>query len=134
MLVLGTDAGFVDTCNVDGTWTALKSNFPTVPVYDVKFHRQNHDLLVATHGRGLFVLDDIRPLEELTADVAGHELHLFSSGTQYRWTGGIRRGGQSTQFTAPGAMRGAVISYYLANEIETPQRTPGGEQNREQEN
>jgi photosystem II stability/assembly factor-like uncharacterized protein len=125
MLVLGTDAGLFYSYNDGDTWTALKSNFPTVPIYDVKFHKANHDLLIATHGRGLFVLDDIRPLEELSGDVAAHDLHLFSSGTQYRWTGGIRRGGDSTGYRAPGAMRGAVISYYLASEIETPQRNQG---------
>ena len=119
MLVLGTDTGLFYSYNDGDTWTALKSNFPTVPVYDVKFHKTNHDLLVATHGRGLFVLDDIRPLEELP-DVANHDLHLFSGSTAYRWAGGIRRGGSPTQFTAPNPMRGAVISYYLANEIEQP--------------
>src|SRR5205085_3673538 len=120
MLVAGTDTGLFYSYNDGDSWTALKSNFPTVPIYDVKFHKQNHDLLIATHGRGLFVLDDIRPLEELTPEVATQELHVFSSSVGYRWSGGSRRGGSSTQFVAPNPMRGAVISYYLASEVQAP--------------
>ena len=62
-------------CGTRGTaarsWKRFTAGFPTVPVYDVKFVQRSHDLVVATHGRGLFVLDNITPLEELTADVAG---------------------------------------------------------------
>ena len=63
-LVLGTDTGLFFSNDDGAHWTVLKSNFPTVPIYDIKFVKQNHDLVVATHGRGLFVLDDITALEE----------------------------------------------------------------------
>src|SRR2546427_7776806 len=47
------------------TWKPLKADFPTVPVYDLQFIKRSHDLVVATHGRGLFVLDRS---EEHTSD------------------------------------------------------------------
>ncbi|HMC70733.1 MAG TPA: hypothetical protein VKJ07_16365, partial [Mycobacteriales bacterium] len=64
-LVLGTDAALWYSRDGGGSWQALKADFPTVPVYDVQFVKRSHDLVVATHGRGLFVLDNITPLEEL---------------------------------------------------------------------
>src|SRR5205085_4420221 len=123
-LVLGTDAGLFYSQNDGDSWTPLQSNVPTAPVYDLKFHKQNHDLLVATHGRGLFVLDDIRPLEELTPQVLSADLHVFGSGPAYKWAGARRTGGGfgTSGFSTPNPMRGAVISYYLPNAIEQPNR------------
>ena len=79
LLVLGTDTGLFYSLDNGGHWKSLKSNFPTVPVYDLTFVKKSSDLVVATHGRGLFVLDDIRPLEELTAQVESGDFHLFNS-------------------------------------------------------
>ena len=75
-LVLGTDQGLLFSRDGGASWKALKADFPTTPVYDVKFVKASHDLLVATHGRGLFVLDNISPLEGLTTEVAW-DFHLF---------------------------------------------------------
>ena len=63
--------------NEGSRWTALKSNFPTVPIYDLKFIKRTNDLVVATHGRGLFVLDDITPLEQTGGDFTKSDFHLF---------------------------------------------------------
>ena len=117
-LVAGTDTGLFYSHDDGAIWTALKSNFPTVPVYDVKYHKQNHDLLVATHGRGMFILDDIRPIEELTPQVASSDFHVFSTPAAVRWGGQKRSGGNGGGFTTPNPPRGAVITYYLAKAIE----------------
>src|SRR5207247_1351108 len=61
------------------SWKPLKADFPTVPVYDVQFIKRSHDLVIATHGRGLFVLDNITALEELTPDVLASDFHVFST-------------------------------------------------------
>ena len=119
-LVAGTDTGLFFSHDDGANWTPLKSNFPTVPVYDVKYHKQNHDLLVATHGRGMFVLDDIRPIEELTPQVASSEFHVFSTPVAIRWGGQKRSGGNGGGFTTPNPPRGAVMSYYLKDAIEQP--------------
>src|SRR5438067_1578562 len=126
-LVLGTDAGLFYSQNDGDSWTSLKSNFPTAPVYDLKFHKQNHDLLVATHGRGLFVLDDIRPIEALTPQVLSADLHVFDSGPAFKWAAARPTGGGfgTSGFSTPNPMRGAVISYYLPNAIEQPNRGAG---------
>src|SRR5256885_10981917 len=55
-----------------------KADFPTVPVYDLQFIKRSHDLVVATHGRGLFVLDNVTALEELTPRSEEHTSELQS--------------------------------------------------------
>jgi photosystem II stability/assembly factor-like uncharacterized protein len=128
MLVLGTDAGLFYSHDEGEHWTPLKSNFPTAPVYDLKFHKANHDLIVATHGRGLFVFDDITPLEETSAQVLAQDFHLYSSqpGVKWRLWPGEKHGFSARgDFSAPNPPNGVVISYYLAKTIE-PSAQPRG--------
>jgi len=116
-LVVGTDTGLFYSSDRGNHWQPLKSDFPTVPVMDVQFVKGKHDLIVATHGRGILVLDDIRPLEEFTPDVQSSAFHLFTpeSGTIFHfWRADEGQGGG---YTAPNAPTGAVIDYYLKTEI-----------------
>ena len=116
-LVLGTDTGLWYSRDGGATWKALKAGFPTVPVYDVRFVR--HDLVVATHGRGLFVLDNITPLVELTPEIEARDFHVFSTvGAQLRVR--PRRPSEApTRFQSPNAPAGATIDYYLKTALDT---------------
>ena len=130
MLVLGTDTGLFYSQNDGDTWTALKSNFPTVPVYDVQFVKDSHDLLVATHGRGLFVMDDITPVEDFNAQVAQSDFHLFPMLAPVKWHMWNKREGSLGDFTAPNPPTGAVVTYFLSKDLEPAegergQRGPG---------
>ncbi len=121
MLVLGTDAGLFYSHDEGEHWAAMKGNFPTAPIYDLKFHQASHDLIVATHGRGLFVLDDITPLEETSAQVLAQDFHLYSSqpGVKWRLWPGEKHGFSARgDFMTPNPPNGVVISYYLAKAIE----------------
>ncbi|HEV2420564.1 MAG TPA: hypothetical protein VGS59_02545 [Candidatus Acidoferrales bacterium] len=118
-LVAGTDTGLYYSQDSGDHWQPLKADFPTVAVFDVQFVKRSHDLLVATHGRGIFVLDDIRPLEELTPDVESSDFHLFTTapGTIFHtWRTGEGGGGG---YSAPNAPSGAIIDYYLKSEIKS---------------
>ncbi len=118
MLVLGTDTGLFYSQEDGAHWTPLKSNFPTAPIYDIKFVKDMHDLLVATHGRGFFVLDDIVPVEEFSTQVAAKNFHLFSSLPARRWhSGGRGRGFAMNEFSTPNPPQGAVMSYYLTKDL-----------------
>ena len=119
-LVAGTDTGLFYSADEGAHWTALKSNFPTVPVYDIKFVKKTHDLVVATHGRGLFVLDNITPLEETGGEFAKSEFHLFPVAPAVNWHAWNKHGFASGGFSAPNPPTGAVITYYLPEEIKTP--------------
>jgi photosystem II stability/assembly factor-like uncharacterized protein len=121
-LVLGTDAALWYSRDGGASWKPLKADFPTAPVYDVQFVGR-HDLAIATHGRGLFLLDNVTALEELTPEVASADLHVFSTlPAQIRVR--PRRGGVApSRFTTPNAPAGAVIDYYLKAALDT---TAGG--------
>ena len=122
-LVLGTDTTLYYSADDGSHWTQIKSNYPTVPAYDIKFIKATHDLVVATHGRGLFVLDDITPLEESGAEVARNDFHLFKSLPAINWHNWNKHGFSSGGYVAPNPPSGAVITYYLPAEIKaTPEQ------------
>src|SRR5260221_7818101 len=98
-------------------WIPLKSNYPTASVYDIKFVKKSHDLVIATHGRGLFVMDDITPLEDSGANLGKGEFHLYATLPALNWHNWSKHGFASGGFTAPNPLSGAVITYYLPAEI-----------------
>jgi len=118
-LALGTDAGLWYSRDGGASWQALKADFPTVPVYDVQFIKREHDLVVATHGRGLFVLDNITALEELTPEVLASDFHAFSTQPAHIRVRPRRPGEAPTRFTTPNAPAGAVVDYYLKAALDT---------------
>jgi hypothetical protein len=119
VLVLGSDAALWYSRDGGGSWRPLKADFPTAPVYDVQFVKRSHDLVVATHGRGLFVLDNITALEELTPEVAASDLHVFSTLPAQIRVRPRRTGVAPTRFTTPNAPAGAAIDYYLKTALDT---------------
>jgi photosystem II stability/assembly factor-like uncharacterized protein len=65
LLYLGTEFGLYVSTDRAAHWLPFQANLPTVPVYDIALHPRDHALVLATHGRGLWVLDDVRPLRQL---------------------------------------------------------------------
>jgi len=99
-----------------GRWAQLQSNLPTMPVFDVKFVRG--DLWLATHGRGLWVLDDFTPVAELDPRAVPGQVKLFTprAGIEYRrWQRGE---GAVPAFIAPNAPEGVVIDYSLPKKLD----------------
>ncbi|MGH9394778.1 MAG: VPS10 domain-containing protein, partial [Terriglobales bacterium] len=107
-LVCGTDTGLFYSQDDGANWKPLQRGFPTVPVFDVQFVKASHDLIVATHGRGFFALDNIVPLEKTDAAVADADFTLFPVLTDYRLRGG-KLGGRGFG----GGAAGATIYYNL---------------------
>jgi photosystem II stability/assembly factor-like uncharacterized protein len=122
-LVLGNEAGLFHSQDGGQHWQQIKADFPTTPVFDLIFVKNGYDLVVATHGRGLFVFDNIRPLEELTAESQAGDFHLFTlaPGTLFHhWQTGESQPGA---FSTPNAPDGVVIDYFLKSKIEaTPEQ------------
>jgi hypothetical protein len=85
---------------------------PTNPVHDLKIHPRDHELIVATHGRGIFIAD-ISPFEELSAPVLGADAHLFEVAPAIRWTGGERGSTASSNFDGMSRSTDIGITYYL---------------------
>jgi photosystem II stability/assembly factor-like uncharacterized protein len=85
MLYVGTDNAVYYSLDDGGSWTQLQSGLPPAPVYWLTIQEQFHDLVVATYGRGFYILDDITPLRELTPEVVSADVHLFEPRPAYRF-------------------------------------------------
>jgi photosystem II stability/assembly factor-like uncharacterized protein len=64
ILYLGTETGLWVSLNRGGQWTRLKANLPTMPIYEIKQHPRDNDLILASHARGIWILDDVSPIQE----------------------------------------------------------------------
>ena len=114
LLFLGTEFGLWVSLDGGKQWAQYKGHeFPCVPVRDIVVHPRESDLVVATHGRGIWVIDDITPLRKLTPEVLAQDV-VFLQGlpAQQRLpsNGGWAEG--SAAFSGPNPPDAAVITYY----------------------
>jgi photosystem II stability/assembly factor-like uncharacterized protein len=114
VLFAGTETGLFASFNGGADWTRFTHGFPTVPVDDLVIHPRDNDLIVATHGRAIYVLDDVGPLNGFTTDVAASELHLFPprpATILQRW----KHESYSAQrvFIGPNPPAGAILNYFV---------------------
>ncbi len=114
LLFLGTEFGLWVSLDDGKHWAQYKGHeFPSVPVRDIVVHSRESDLVVATHGRGIWIIDDITPLRKLTPDVMAKDV-VFLQGRppQQRLVsnGGWAEG--SATFNGPNSPDAAVITYY----------------------
>jgi photosystem II stability/assembly factor-like uncharacterized protein len=114
LLFAGTEFGLLVSWDRGGNWTALKNNLPTVPVDDIELQAEQNDLVLATHGRSIWIFDDIAPIEKFDAGVANSDLTFFSPRPATLWDLRQRRwsAGQK-MFTAKNPPYGAILNYYL---------------------
>jgi hypothetical protein len=78
IVYLGTETGLWVSWNKGGQWTRLKANLPTMPIYEIKQHPRDNDLILATHSRGIWILDDPTPIQEWAKSESA-EAFLFSA-------------------------------------------------------
>ncbi len=117
-LMAGTETGLYYSPDAGEHWNRVKAHFPTTPVWDLTFVKDSHDLVVATHGRGFFVFDDLRPLEQLNATIESSNFHLFAAGTGthfHRWE---LDEDNPVPFSTPNAPDGAPIDYLLKTKLD----------------
>jgi photosystem II stability/assembly factor-like uncharacterized protein len=87
LLYAGTENGLYVSFNDGALWQELQNNLPHAPVYGLTVQERFNDLVIATYGRGFWILDDITPLRTLGVDVAAKEVFLFAPRSAYRWRG-----------------------------------------------
>ncbi|MCX6552410.1 MAG: hypothetical protein NTY02_15635 [Acidobacteria bacterium] len=116
LLFLGTERGLFVSFDRGTHWQALRANLPPVKINDLAIHPRDNDLIVGTYGRGIYVLDDLAPLEQWSDEVASSPLHLFDirPATMYRlFNQRTNMGVGHAYFIAPNPPAGSIISYYL---------------------
>jgi photosystem II stability/assembly factor-like uncharacterized protein len=114
LLFLGTEFGAYVSFDRGARWTRLKGNLPLVRVDDIQIHPRDNALVLATHGRSVWVLDDLSPLERASENILTSDIHLFdvAPATHFRLYG--RKGNTGHKwFAAPNPPYGAVINYYV---------------------
>src|SRR5579872_4643280 len=112
LLYAGTETGIYVSFDDGANWRTLRLNLPTTPVHDLEI--KNDDLVVATHGRAFWILDDLSPLRQYSDEIARKDTFLYTPATAYRiqaGAGGEREHPSKRAGQNPPA--GAVIYYYL---------------------
>jgi len=116
LLFVGTEFGFYFTVDGGQAWSKLTSGLPTIAVRDMVIQEKENDVVLATFGRGFYILDDYTPLRELAVEKGLMEKQAFifpvSDALMYIQTGG-KYGQGSTFYTSKNPDFGATFTYYL---------------------
>jgi hypothetical protein len=91
LLFVGTEFAVYASVNGGEDWERLMNGLPTVAVHDLVIHPRDGDLIAATHGRSVWIMDDITPLQQLTDEVVASDVHLFQNRVATQWKG-VSRG------------------------------------------
>ena len=123
LLFVGTEFGCFFTYNGGKNWVALKAGLPTIAVRDIEIQKRENDLVLATFGRGFYVLDDYSSLRNINKEMFDKEALLFpvKDALMYieRLPLGLRDKGHmgSSYYSAPNPKPGAVFTYYLKDDV-----------------
>ncbi len=116
VLYVGTEFGLFVSLNKGAQWMRVKANLPTVPIAEITLHPRDNDMILATHGRSIWILDDMSPFQQASAAMA-NATHLFDM----RGAASYNLGSFRPAFGSPGDRRfwgknpeqGAAVTYYL---------------------
>jgi photosystem II stability/assembly factor-like uncharacterized protein len=120
LLYAGTERGVFVSFDDGAHWRSLQINLPIVPVHDLVV--KNDDLVLATHGRAFWILDDVSPLRQFADSVVAEDVHLYQPATAYRVHAGDAP--EHLTFDGKNPPHGAVIYYYF-KKAPKPEAKPG---------
>ncbi|HSK76559.1 MAG TPA: hypothetical protein VLQ45_08885 [Thermoanaerobaculia bacterium] len=118
LLFLGTEWGLWFTLDGGRRWMQWKHGLPTVAVADLVIHPRDHDLVIATHGRAVYVLDDIRPLRTLSDETQAKPIHLYEIADAQQHSQAPEAGGfglGSGEFRGENRAYGALLHFSLSD-------------------
>ncbi len=125
LLFAGTEFGIFFTIDGGVLWTQLKSGLPTVAVRDIEIQKRENDLVLASFGRGFYILDDYTPLRNLKKDDLKKEAFITPIKDSWLYNesrswGAPLKGFQGESFySTPNPKVGAVFTYYLKDDLKT---------------
>ncbi|NJD18638.1 MAG: glycosyl hydrolase [Gemmatimonadetes bacterium] len=133
LLFVGTEMGLFVSIDRGGTWTRMQGGLPIVPVHDLAVHPRDNALVVATHGRGFYILDDLGPLQHLAEAKAAQGAYLVPVKSEWLITPDVSRtsGTQATRdYAGANPPVGTAVSYLLkedAKDVKLQIVAQGGE-------
>lgn len=119
LLFVGTDMQVFASIDMGRNWVSMKNDMPTNPVHDIKIHARENDLVVATHGRGIYIAD-ISGLSQVTPQVLAEDIVFFAPESKVRWQATDRMNTASDGFNGESERMAVPLYYYLngaANEV-----------------
>ncbi len=120
LLFVGTEFGVFFSNTGGGKWIELKSGIPTIAVRDIKIKKGEDDLVLATFGRGFYILDDFSLLRKITDKTLKQENILFPVKDTYIYSRTSKKYGQgATVYTGANPEYGATFTYYIKEKIKT---------------
>lgn len=134
LLFAGTEFGVYFTIDGGENWVQLSAGIPTISARDLQVHPREGDLVVGTFGRGIYVLDDITPLREVTRDMLENDTHLFPVRRAWWYQerhelGFDTRGWQGHgDYRAENPPYGAVFTYYVNEALQTSEQVRQAEE------
>jgi hypothetical protein len=124
LLFLGTEFGIYFSVNSGQRWTKLKGGVPTISFRDLAIQKRENDLVAASFGRGIYILDDYSALREVTEESLQQEATLFSSRKAWWYVPrshlgfyGSKGDQGASHFVAPNPPFGAVFTYHLKADL-----------------
>ncbi len=114
LLFAGAEFGLLVSFDRGSNWRKMSGGLPTVPVFDIQIHPRDHDLILATHGRSLWIMDDISPLEQMSGNVLSSDLRVFDMRPAIEFHLSNDKGFTGArEFIAPNPPYGVVVNYFL---------------------
>jgi uncharacterized membrane protein YgcG len=116
LLYVGTEYALFVSLDGGKAWQRFSTGLPTVRIDDILVHPRDNDLILGTHGRSIWILDDISALQQLTSEAAAADVTLFAPRPAVAWRNDITQSitaGGSKHFRGDNPAPGTAISYYL---------------------
>ncbi len=120
LLYLGTENGIYVSWNDGDTWQPLQNNLPHAPVYWITVQEQFNDLVIATYGRGFWIMDDITPLRQIAAGADAVTLFEPRAAYRYQPIANSPAAVASDPMTGQNPQYGASITYWMSAGSDTP--------------
>jgi hypothetical protein len=124
LLFAGTEFGLFTSVDAGAHWVQLKGGMPTIQVRDMTVQRRENDLVIATFGRGFYVLDDYSPLREITPETLSEDARLFPLRDTYLFSptgmtpaGSAGVGDMGGNWTSRNPALGAVLTYNVTQPV-----------------
>ena len=117
LLYVGTEFGLFVSLNEGASWHRFMTNLPVVRIDDILVHPRDNDLVLATHGRSIWIMDDITALQAVTEEVMGADVHLFTPREAVLWRRDFREDREvpgDKQWRGENAPEGTFIQYYVS--------------------
>ena len=111
LLYAGTETNIYVSLDDGASWKPLRLNLPTTPVHDLAV--KDNDLVVATHGRSFWILDDVSPLRQYKPEIRDQAAFLYQPETAYRIHAESHGGGHGALTAGENPPAGAIIYYYV---------------------